>query len=554
MVIGRVWLTSTGEFGDMENTDVIAVDIETTGLDARNNDVRVVSIDGDVYDLWEGDYVKDEVLARLDSEATFLAHNAVFDLDFLQENLGYVHEGPIFDTLVAYQILSAGKRYTNGQRVSAGLGQLCKVFLGIELDKSQQAGGWGGMFLTENQLHYAAQDTAVLHPLYEELNTLLDRHKLRNIFDLEMQLLPVLLQMKRKGVNVDYERADALMQQLEKEAEHQQLYDLPYNLNARSSQQITAYFGIDNAQEDKLRELAPKNPTAAKVMEIKKKRKKASSIKKQIIGHKGIDGRVHPSYPQTFTETGRLSSRDPNAQNVDAGKDVRSLFVPSEGNKMVIADYAQLEVRLAAFFAGEESMLRAFWDGEDFHSKTCASIFGEETKKTRTLSKNILFASLFGGGYKNIIKFAAKSGVEISDSEAYEFQQAFFATYPLLRKWHQKQGDTKTGAVYTELGRRCYVETGEGYSKRINHVVQGSAADGMKIALIKLARHGKIPVLTVHDEVVLDVPVQEADDVARVLRHDMILGMYEATRQDPANPTVPIEVDVDVANNWSEKS
>lgn len=538
----------------MENTKIQACDVETTGLDARKDSVRIVSIDGEVFDLWEGDYVKDEVLSILDPSATFLAHNAVFDLDFLSEYIGYEHKGPVFDTMIAYQILAAGKHYPNGQRVSASLGTLTKLFLNVELDKGQQKGGWDGMFLTDSQLEYAAKDTEVLHPLHDKLLSLLRYHQLKNIFDMEMKLLPLLLKMKQKGVNVDYEGAGELMKVLEKEAEHSQLYELPYNLNARSSQQIVAYFGIDNAQEDTLREIAPKNPTAAKVMEIKKKRKKASSIKKQLIGFKGLDGRVHPSYSQTFTETGRLSSRDPNAQNVDAGKDVRSLFVPSEGNRMVIADYAQLEVRLAALFAREDSMLDAFWQGKDFHSITCASIFGTETKKTRTLSKNILFASLFGGGYKNIIKFAAKSGVEITDKEAEEFQQAFFATYPKLKEWHRKQGATNTESVYTVMGRRCFVEKGEGYSKRINHIVQGSAADGMKLALIDLGEKRIVPVLCVHDEVVLDVPEEEAEEYGKLLVESMVNSMYKATGQSKDNPVVPISADVDLGQNWSDKS
>lgn len=534
---------------------IIACDLETTGLDARRDSVRVVSIDGEVYDLWESDYVKDEVLARLNPNATFLAHNAVFDLDFLSEHIGYIHHGPIFDTMIAYQILAAGKHYPNGQRVSASLDALAKVFLGIELDKGQQKGGWDSMFLTQEQIEYAAMDTKVLHQLHDKLSELLRYHQLKRIFNLEMSLLPVLLQMKKKGVNIDWQKAGVLMEQLRKEAEMSQLNELPPNLNARSSQQITVYFDIQDAQEDTLRELAPKDHIAAKVVEIKKKRKKVSSIQKQLLAFRGLDDRVHPSYSQTFTETGRLSSRDPNAQNVDAGKDVRSLFIPSEGNKFVIADYAQLEVRLAALFAREDNMLEAFWNGEDFHSRTCAAIFGNETKKTRTLSKNILFASLFGGGYKNIIKFAAKSGVEISDKEAKEFQDAFFATYPKLKEWHQKQGATNTDAVYTVMGRRCFVEKGEGYSKRINHIVQGSAADGMKLALMELYYNfGYTPVLCVHDEVVLDVPSQEAEDAAERLVMAMVGAMYKATGQNPSSPVVPIEADVDIGENWSDKS
>ncbi len=455
--------------------------------------------------------------------------------------------------MVAFQILE------NGRKTSAKLDNVARLLLQKQLSKEFQKGPWDA--LIDNQmLEYAAEDTAILPMLMEKLKAGLKKANLQNIMQLEMALLPILVNSRMHGIRFDYDAAKELQKSLGVEVDQLE-QKLPQNLNPRSPQQVSEYFKLPNSEVDTLRDHYKKikdNPgkTAGylnTVMEIRKKLKKISTIEKQLIGYMRSDGRIHPSFTQCFTETGRLSSRNPNLQNQDRGDDIRSLFIPGDGNKFVIADYSSLEVRIAAMLAREDNMLKVLWEGRDLHSETCARIFGEENKTTRTLSKNILFGSLFGGGHNTVIRFAAKSGVDLTDDEAKKFQAQLFEAYPKLKEWHTKQGNTKPEHVYSIRGRRRYIPSGDGYCTRINHPVQSSAADGQKLAMIELARLGYTVVGNVHDEILLEVSSETAEDALSDVERVMVDCMYRATRQDPQNPIVPIAVEGGIANDWSEK-
>lgn len=255
------------------------------------------------------------------------------------------------------------------------------------------------------------------------------------------------------------------------------------------------------------------------------------------------------------------SSQEPNLQNQDRGSDVRGLFIPSPGNKFVISDYSQLELRLAAYFSRDKTMLEAYKSGRDLHTETQLNIFGspehkskDEAKRDRTLSKNINFGLVYGGGAGVLIRFAAKSGVEITENEAVEYRNAFRDLYPGLVRWQERTGNTKPEYVRTFRGRRRYITPGEGYTTRINNIVQGTAADGMKLALVELYRVGLLPILNVHDEVLLEVPEETSEHVSVIVVQKMVDSMYRAAGIDPQNPVVPIEAEVDIANSWADKS
>jgi DNA polymerase-1 len=212
-----------------------------------------------------------------------------------------------------------------------------------------------------------------------------------------------------------------------------------------------------------------------------------------------------------------------------------------------------LEVRIAAMLAREDKMLEVLWEGRDLHSETCARIFGEENKTTRTLSKNILFGSLFGGGFNTVIRFAAKSGVELSEKEAKQFQKQLFEAYPKLKAWHHRAGDVSKEYVYSLRGRRRYIPKGDGYCTRINHPVQSSAADGQKLSMIELARKGYSVVGNIHDEILVEVPSEKAQDALSDVETVMVDSMYRATDQKAKSPVVPIVVEAGIASDWSEK-
>lgn len=534
-----------------------------------------------MYDTWskiERTLAKDTLEKY--SDEVFVAHNAQFDLDFLAEHLDYHHKGTYFDTMVAYQMIMNGKlRYGDGETaklddVIVKMANVVPQLKGVTLDKTYQKPEWyedphfGGE--EEQVLQYAAEDTAVLELIHPVLEKKLKQANLYHIFRLEMMVLPILVEATRKGVYFREKAAADLAKKLESEVYWLEEYVLKPmvpeewvdDFNPRSPKTISQYFKLPDAQEDTLREFVKKtkDPLAEGVMEMKKRQKKQSSIEKQLIQRVAYDGRIHPRFNQTGTETGRFSSSGPNLQNQDRGADVRGLFVPSEGMRFVIADYSQLELRLAAFFSRDEVMLEAYQNGRDLHTETQTRIFGDPTamdpetkKKTRTLSKNINFGLVFGGGHNTLIKFAAKSGVEIDEDTAIEYKEAFRETYPGLYRWQRKQGDTRPATVTTVKGRRRFIESGKAYCTRINHPVQGSAADGMKSALLRVYRSGILPLLNVHDELVCEVPADTAEQDAQTVIDCMVQGMYSATEMDPDDPVVPIVVEGGAADSWAEK-
>jgi len=531
----------------------VHVDIETTGLNEFRDDIRVISIDGRVFDL----YVPKQrlkAIAELEERMkreVFVAHNAQFDIAWLLHKFGLFPEAGVFDTMVAYQVLTAGRH-----EKSASLAAVCEELLGVRLPKDHQSGGWDGMFLLPEQLEYAARDTRVLPRLREVLTRMLRQDKLWHVFSLEMELLPVLCEMHNRGILIDKDGAYDLLERLDVEA--REVYArLPPRLNPRSPLAVARHLGTDDATEDTIRAYLydhPDDEVAQRILQYKKITKKASYVRKQLLDRLEADGRLHPTFTQTSTATGRFSCKEPNLQQVDRGEDVRGLFVAGEGRRLVLADYAQLELRLAAYLSDDPVMIDAYREGRDLHSETCQRIFGEENKRTRTLSKNINFASVFGGGHGTLVKFAFRNGVVISEEEAKDFHDGFHTAYPALSRWQKKQGNTTAGEyVYTPFGRRRYVPLGRDYCTRINTPVQGCGADGMKIAIVWLYAKGVVPTLTVHDELVVECDAADAQEVKQLVEKSMVYGMYRAMGQDYAHPRVPIEAEGIIARSWAEK-
>lgn len=532
------------------------LDIETSSLSPYewHSDVRIISIDGKrIYDLWEEDQREEaleEIWAR--KEEKMVGHNLGFDLIWLWEKLGYWHDGPVFDTMVAYQILTNG-RYG----LSAGLAAVQSHLFQTKMDKSEQKGGWDAMLLTDAKLEYARMDTEVIQPIHEKLELNLQKQGLKHIMDLEMNLLPVLTAMKAKGIHVDTSEVHALMASLEKQ-QQALMYELPMGLNPRSNEQVKAWFGLEDAKEDTLRpHVEAGDEEAKKVADYKKIAKKKSSVWKQILGNIKRDGRIHGDFTQTMTDTGRLSSKSPNMQNQGSTTDIRSLFTAEPGNKLVVADYSGLELRLAALISREEVMLDAFRNGRDLHDELRKAVLGEadtkdQAKKLRTLAKNIGFGYVFGSGPGTLVQIASKMGNNIKEEDAKRYHDLYHDTYPTLSRYQKRIGTSDHKYVYSLLGRRRYIEPKKAYSTRINTPVQASAADGMKIAMVEMYRKGYTPILSIHDELVLEVPEEDAPLALEVLCDTMISAMYEATKQDPSQPTVPIEVEGAIGGNWSE--
>jgi DNA polymerase I-like protein with 3'-5' exonuclease and polymerase domains len=261
-------------------------------------------------------------------------------------------------------------------------------------------------------------------------------------------------------------------------------------------------------------------------------------------------------------QTGRFSSSDPNLQNVGRGE-LRACFVPAPGCALVIADYSQIELRVVAAVAKETKMLAAYASGADLHKQTASLVLGKPldqvTKDDRQLAKAVNFGLIYGQSSSGLVKYAEASyGVKITEREATEFRDRFFKAYPNLKAWHDRKWRRAKQAateVRTVTGRRRLLPTEpdrewQRFTGLVNTPVQGGAADGMKLAMIELAKclpEGARIVSTVHDELLIEVPRALAEQVKDMVRDCMVRAMAKLF------PQVSIEADVKVASNWGEK-
>jgi len=290
----------------------------------------------------------------------------------------------------------------------------------------------------------------------------------------------------------------------------------------------------------------------------KKQMEQAETILKAIEG----DERIHARFEPTGTNTGRFSSKKPNLQNIGRGK-LRTCFVPGDGNRLVVADYSQVELRIAAAIAGEERMIQAYEQGSDLHRQTASIVLGKPvediSKEDRQLAKAVNFGLLYGQSAKGLVVYAETSyGVKLDIEQARQIRRKFFDEYKHLRKWHsqaEKDASSNCEVLSTKLGRKRWLPT-EGdvrwqrFTALLNAPVQGGAADVIKTAIINL--QAKLPkgaglVSTVHDELIVEAPLKNVEAVKKLMEDVMIESAASLY------PTVPFEVEAHICQDWSEK-
>jgi DNA polymerase-1 len=272
------------------------------------------------------------------------------------------------------------------------------------------------------------------------------------------------------------------------------------------------------------------------------------------------DGRICASWRQLRAATGRMACDHPNLQNIPRSGPLRSYIRPQNGRVFVIPDYSQIELRIAAKISGDPEMLAAYAEGRDLHTLTALSLTGcaEVSKNDRKLAKAVNFGLLYGMGAQGLQSYALRSyGVEMSLEQAALYRKRFFETYPGLREWHDRErrawhhGETETRTLTGR--RRMDVEK---LTDRLNAPVQGTAADGLKLALALLWERGAecpgtVPILVCHDEVVVECDAEQAADAKAWLEKAMIEGM-EAVLNGTDEVHVPVEVEGQIATSWGE--
>jgi len=525
---------------------LLGLDLETTGLSPTAARPRLLSLAGEgavfVVDLFR---VPLEVFAPLFGEEgpVLVGHNLKFDLGFLLKAGVWRGSGRrLWDTGLAHQVLHAEARMP-------ALKDLVP-----ELDKSPQTSDWSGP-LSEEQVRYAAMDALAVVDLYRGQQKRAAMEGLEKVLEVEHRALPAVAWMELSGVPFD----PALWEEGAREAEEEArrlLSELPFGLNWNSPAQTLRYLkelglALEDTREESLAEYR-EHPLVAKLLAYREAAKRASTYGREWAKYLNpATGRIHPSWQQIGAETGRMACRKPNLQQVPRDPALRRAFRPKGGRVLLKADYAQIELRIAAAIAKEGRMLQAFREGKDLHALTASLVLGKPlegvSKGDRQVAKALNFGLLYGLGAEGLRRYALTSyKVKLSPEEARKLRGVFFRTYPGLKRWHRSQPEGEV-EVRTLLGRKRRTTR---YTEKLNTPVQGTGADGLKLALALLweNRHrlkGTFPVLAVHDELVLESPEDTAEENLAVLTALMRRGMEEVL-----GGTVPVEVEGGIYRDW----
>ncbi|MCB1090624.1 MAG: hypothetical protein KDL87_03785, partial [Verrucomicrobiae bacterium] len=549
----------------------IALDLETygnrkgDGLDPWRGDIRLLTLCREEGPVWMLDLMAVGYdlgpLADILEVATVIAHNAKFDSLWLRVKCG-LRLPKVFCTLTAARLLAAGTKPGNN------LDQCLERYLGIEPGKDQSRSDWGSMLLTEEQFAYAARDVAHLHDLAKALETGIGEAALERVWTLESALLPRVVEMEAAGIRVDVEKlrriaADAKANAVKASTDLREALGSP-GLNPASPAQLLAALRSQGITLESTAEETLKAADDGRIIPLILAHREASKRAQQaetLIEHVKTDGRIHARFEPTGTATGRFSSKEPNLQNVGRGE-LREAFVPAPGHRFIVADYSQVELRAAAAIAGETKMIQAYRAGQDLHKLTASTVLGADpesiSKQQRQTAKAVSFGLLYGQSAPGLVRYAASSyGVTLQDDQAKEIRTAFFRTYGHLRQWHgesHQQAERGVTEVRTRLGRRRLIpDTAtewERFTALVNTPVQGGCADGMKQAIVTLAE--RLPnkarlISTVHDEVIVEVPETDAEQVCELVAATMKEAM------EALFPEVPIEVEAGTCNHWGEK-
>jgi DNA polymerase I-like protein with 3'-5' exonuclease and polymerase domains len=543
----------------------VGLDCETTGLDPRADRVRLLALDCDTNDGGRLTYLVDAFavdpapLWEALAEAEVVIHNAAFDLGFLGR-LGFV-PGRVHDTLLLSNVLYAGGHTRGVAPLRHGLKDCCERELGRALAKDLQASDWSGS-LTHDQLVYAATDAAVLVSLYRALWDKLKADGLGEAAAIESAAVPAVAWLAASGVPFDSARWRALAKQAAEEAGRAKAAldaaapERPGTLfgeswNWDSPDQVRDALALAGCAVESTADgvlAALDHPLAALLRDYREAQKRATTYGDTWLKHVAADGRVYPRWVQLGANSGRMACSAPNMQNLPRGEYRKCVAAPP-GRVLVKADYSQVELRIAAKVSGDKALIAAYERGEDLHTLTARQVLGiaEVTKEHRQLAKALNFGLLYGMGARGFRDYARSHyGLELTEAQADEYREAFFRGYPGLRRWHRSMGDAPRD-TRTLAGRR--VRQVEHFTEKLNLPVQGTGADGLKRALALLWERraecpAAVPVLAVHDELVVESPEGDAERAAAWLKRAMLDGMA------PLVTPVPIEVEVKVARTW----
>ncbi len=567
---------------DTETTSLVAIDAELVGISfsVKPHEAFYIPVPADKA---EAQAIVEEFRPVFENEnATIIGQNIKYDMLVLQ-NYGIQLKGKLFDTMLTHYLLEPDQRHN--------MDALAENYLNyntISIETLIGKKGKGQLNMrdieVEKVAEYAAEDADITLRLKEVLEPQLDEKNARYVLEkVEAPLISVLADMEREGVRIDDKMLEGYSKELEidiaqLEKDIQELAGVKFNiaspkqlgevlfdklqLDPKAKKTKTGQYKTD---EEVLSYLAREHEIAQKIIDFRQLQKlKSTYVDALPLLVNKHTGRVHTSFNQAVAATGRLSSTDPNVQNIpirtDRGREIRKAFIPRDENHLLLsADYSQIELRIVAAISEDKGMIDDFKQGLDIHTATAAKVFGvsleDVDRDMRRKAKMVNFGIIYG-----ISAFGLSQRLEIPRKEAAEIIESYFLQYPDIKRY---MNDTieqarERGYVETLLGRRRYLRdinsanhTVRGFAERnaINAPIQGSAADMIKLAMINIHRRfdemqvkSKM-ILQVHDELLFDVYTPELEDLKPVIKMEMLNAMELA---------VPLEVEMGAGKNWLE--
>jgi DNA polymerase-1 len=578
---------------NLQKQSSVCFDTETTGLDALHAELVGISFS---FEKGKGFYVpfpenQEEAQTLIEKFIPFfeneniekIGQNLKYDLKILS-NYNVTVKGKLFDTMIAHYLINPDMRHNMDILSETYLKYSPQSIETLIGKKGKNQKSMRDVELEEIK-EYAVEDADVTLQLKEIFTLELDKTGTKKLFEeIEIPLVKVLADMEKEGIRVDVDFLKSLSETLGDDikileanifetagekfnlASPKQLGDVLFDkLKIGGVKQKKTKTGQYATGEEILSYLAAENPIVKDILDwrqlVKLQNTYVEALPNQVDK---ITQRIHTDYMQTVAATGRLSSNNPNLQNIpirtERGRQIRKAFVARDENyTLVSADYSQIELRVIAALSGEENMIKAFQNHEDIHKSTASKVFNvpldEVTREQRSHAKTVNFGIIYG-----VSAFGLSNQTNLSRKESADLIEAYYQTYPRLKSYIQEQIDfaRENGYVQTILGRRRYLKDinsqnaivrGGAERNAVNAPIQGSAADIIKIAMINI--HEKLTsenwkskmLLQVHDELVFDVHNSELEKIKPMIKHEM----EHAFKLD-----VPLDVDLGAGKDWLE--
>ncbi|MDB8562431.1 DNA polymerase [Turicibacter sanguinis] len=531
-----------------EYSKIVGVDIETTGLDCFKDRIRLIAVYGDDFS-YVGDKLQEVEDILSDSTVLKVFHNALFDVSFLK--VAGIEVKNYSDTIVMAKIIS-------NSAVFDSLEYLAKKYLNLELDKElQHSGNWQAE-LTQEHHDYCLKDAEVTLKLFRVLYDLIVERYLFPTYRTEISALPSLIELQTNGMMLDKSELRAYLEKLR--VQHQELKErLEIQLaceNLNSPPQLLKSLQnlgvpIDNVEEKTLKKQSGMFPIVKELVQYKKLTKVLTTYGEKLLSLIETDNRVRGNWNLIGTATSRMTCKGPNFQGIP--KEIKGFFHANPGHVFVIVDYSTVELRILAEISGCKKLIDAFNQGLDLHYETAKTVLGKEgiSDDERQIGKVINFGLIYGlTAYGLMNEINQIPGFNINKEEAQNFIDMYFMNYKGVAKYKNQQ---LKSPMVTTLGGR-YWDSSNGLkllkdNQRLNYAIQASCAEGLKESLALLMMEKKDTwrlVGAIHDELICEVPEEDAEYAKSVIEKIMINGMRKLVKQ------VPIEVESHVSKVWTK--